>query len=157
MVLIPRVPNIQNVLLKHDETSGTAAAGSVVYLSGDRKVAKVAASGNVPVGLLGQEVKANAAGLPVNFEFPGEIGGSQARLGDPVLVYSQGVFETTHYKISGSISAGAELYACVVSGHEGKLTNSGAESTTDLVAIALNSLTAGETAAAKPLLIKLVL
>lgn len=158
MILQPRVPLTQNVLCRHDESTGVAEQGAVCYLSGDKKVAKITASGQVPFGLLGQRVKGNMAGLPQNFEFPGEIGNSDARLGDPVLVYHGGIFETTYYKISGSISAGASLYGCVVGAEDqGKLVSNGSLATAGVVAIALNSLSADETSAQKPLLVKLAL
>ena len=163
MVLNPRQPDIQNVQCKHDELSGTAEAGAIVYLSGDSKVAKVTASGHVPFALLGQQVKANAAGLPQNFEFPGEIGSSQARLGDPVLCYHGGQFETTHYHLPAGVTAGAPLYAKIGdASHNSKLVASGvgvalnADSAPAVVAVAENSLSADEAAAAKPLRIKVL-
>lgn len=163
MVLNPRQPNIQNVLCKHDELSGTAEAGAIVYLSGDNKIAKVTASGNVPFALLGQQVKANAAGLPQNFEFPGEIGSNQARLGDPVLLYHGGQFETTHYHLPAGVVAGAPLYAKTGDAtHNSKLVASGVGVALDLagnpavVAIAENSLSVDEAAAAKALRVKLL-
>lgn len=166
MVLVPRCPNVEDVMCKHDESSGTAEAGCVMYLSGDKKVAKVAASGNVPFGLLGQRVKAQATGLPQNFEFPGEIGTSDARLGDPVLVFQGGQFETTYYLLPSGVAAGSALYACVAgAAHNGKLVDaillaSGVANdfsgSPKVVAVAENALSSDEAAAAKPLLIKLL-
>jgi len=163
MVLNPRQPDIQNVLCRHDELSGTAEAGAIVYLSGDSKVAKVTASGNKPFGLLGQQVRANAAGLPQNFEFPGAIGSNQARLGDSVLVYSKGQFETTHYHLPAGITAGAALYARTGDvTHNSKLVAAGGAVALDelgvaaIVAVAENTLTTAEATAGKALRVKLL-
>lgn len=162
MVLNPRQPNIQDVFCKHDELSGAAEAGAIVYLSGDSKVAIVNASGNVPYAMLGQQVKANAAGLPQNFEFPGEIGGTQARSGDPVLIYFGGQFDTTHYSLPSGVAAGAPLHACVGDvNNNSKLTNSGVfanglDGNPMVVAVAEQSLSADEAAAGKSLRIKLL-
>jgi len=163
MTLIPRHPVSQNVLCKHDESSGTAEAGAVVYLSGDNKVARVTASGNVPYAMLFQPVRANLAGLPANFEFPGEIGTSVARAGDPVLLYHKGIFETDHYTLSGGVSAGASLYALADGSVDaGKLCASGtvaldAAGNDAIVAVAQESLSAAEAAVGKALKIKLEL
>ena len=159
MVLIPRNPINQNVLCKHDALSGTAEAGAIVYLSASNLVAKVVASGNVPFGMLGTRVKANAAGLPQNFEFPGEIGTNFARLGDPVLVYHGGLFETTHYDLPAGCAFGAPLYAEL---GEGKLTAVTSGVALDfggapkIVAVAQLALSAGDAAAFKHLPIKLL-
>lgn len=159
MVLLPRDPRAQNVTCKHDENSGTAEAGAVVYLSGDSKVAKVATSGNVPYAMLGIQVKANAAGLPQNFEFPGELGTTVQRLGDPVLLYNGGLFDTTHYDLV-SCAAGDPLYAKL---GEGKLTNvasgvaAGHDGNPMIVAEAQHALSAGQVAAENHLRVKLVL
>jgi len=160
MVLTPRSPGVQNVLCKHDENSGAVEAGAIVYLSGSNKVAPVAASGNVPYGMLAQKVVAQLAGLPANFEFPGEIGASQARLGDPVCLYQSGIFETTHYILPVGCSAGDALYAHFSSG--GKLTKVaasgaiGTDGARKVVAIAQNTLTTNEAAAGKNLTVKLL-
>lgn len=159
MTLIPRHIDVENVLCKHDEASGTAEAGAIVYLSADKKVAKVAASGNVPYGMLAMKVKSPAAGLPQNFQFPGELGTTQALLGDPVCVYHQGIFETTHLAISGNLAAGAPLYA---STDAGKLTNVSASGALEggspkICAYAQSALSNTEFLAGKALEIKLVL
>lgn len=161
MVLIPRHPAAQNILCRHDEESGTAEAGAIVRLTGDNKVAKVTASGHVPYAILGQRVKAGAAGLPQNFEFPGEIGTSDARLGDPVQLFmSGGLFETNHYNLPAGCAAGDALYAqpgegklCAVSasgclGHNGQPL---------VVATAQHGLSADQAAAGKFLAIKLAI
>lgn len=160
MVLIPRVPDVQNVLCKHDKDSGTAEAGAIVYLSGDLKVAKVSASGNVPFAMLGQRVKAPLAGLPQNFLFPGEIGASDAAIGDPVLLFHCGIFETNHYDLAAGVTAGDPLYAKL---GEGQLTIAttgvalGEDATPKICAIAQGSLSAAEAAAGKKLVVKLAL
>lgn len=160
MTLIPRHIDIENVLCKHDESTGTAEAGAIVRLSGDQKVAKVTAvSGHVPYGMLGLKVKSPAAGLPQNFQFPGEMGATEALLGDPVLVYHQGIFDTTHIAISGNLSAGAALYA---STDGGKLTNVSASGALEggsakICAYAQSAMTSTEFLAGKALRIKLVL
>jgi len=165
MTFKPRNPNVQEAQLRHDESSGAAEAGCVVYLSGDQLVACVSASGNEPMGLLGQNVLAEPANLPKGFRFPGQLGSSDAYLGDPVMVaHSEGTWETTHYADGGAITAGDKLYAVIESGSDnGKLINSASgpvapnNTTPKVVAVALNSLTAAEVTAQKPLLIKLEL
>ena len=161
MVLKPRHPGTQDVLCRHDEESGTAEAGAIVYLSGDNKVAKVAVSGNVPYAILGQRVKAGATGLPQNFQFPGEIGTADARLGDPVQLFvNGGIFDTNHYILPAGVSAGDALYA---QPGEGKLTKVAASGCLGhngqrlVVAIAQHGLTTDQTAAGASLLIKLAI
>ena len=161
MVLVPRFIDVQNVLCRHDELSGTAEAGAVVYLTGDSKVGKIVASGNQPYALLGQRVKASAAGLPQNFQFPGEIGAADARLGDPVLLFQQGgVFDTDFYDLASGVTAGAPLYAKV---GDGKLTAStvgvsvNALGAPNRVATAQNTLTVADVAVGKLLTIALQL
>jgi hypothetical protein len=163
MALNPRHVDIEDVLNRHDAGSGTAEAGAIVYLSGDKQVAKVAASGNKPYGMLGQAVKADPAGLPQNFQFPGQIGNSDARLGDPVLVYHSGQFETTHYVLPAGIAAGAPLYCgAAVVAEQSKLIASGTgaalglDSLPKVVALAQSALSADEAADGKALLIELL-
>lgn len=164
MVLTPRCPNTENVLCRHDETSGTCEAGAIVYLSGDKKIAKVAASGNVPYGLLGQRVKANAAGLPQGFEFPGEQGASDARLGDPVCLFHGGIFDTDFYHLPAGVTAGAALYARTEeSENNAKLVTTatgvalGLDGQPAKVAVAMSSLSTAEATAKKPLLVKMLI
>lgn len=165
MVLIPRNPVNQNPLHRHDADSGTAEGGSIVALSAEGKVGKVATSGQTPYGILFQRVKGTTPGLPQNYEFPGEIGASDARLGDPVLVYQEGgTFETDEYVIVGSgVAAGTKLYARAESGADnGKLTDDtsnvavGDGSTPLAVAMAIDSLTADQVSAGERLFIKLL-
>src|SRR3972149_1652670 len=151
----PRNPNVQEAQLKHLEASGTAAAGCVVYLAGDQQVACVSASGQEPFGFLGQNVLAEPSNLPKGFRFPGQLGSSDAYLGDPVMVaHSQGTWETTEYDLPSGCSAGDKLYAVIEdTGSNGKLTNSTAvpvaPSNADpkVCAIAMSSLTATQAAA----------
>jgi len=161
MALTPRHIVQENALCRHDENSGTAEAGAIVRLSGENKLAAITSiSGGAPYALLAQRVKAQAAGLPQNFQFPGEIGNSDAHVGDPVLCFqSGGIFETTHYLVSGSLAAGAPLYA---SATQGRLTNVSASGALEggvpkVCAIAQNSLSAAQAAAGENLVIKLAL
>lgn len=163
MALNPRQVVLEDVLNRHKASSGTAEAGAIVYLSSEKEVAKVVASGNIPYGMLGQAVKASPAGLPQNFEFPGQIGNSDARLGDPVLVYHEGQFETTHYSLPAGIAAGASLYCgATIVAEQSKLIASGtgaangANGQPKVVALAQSALTATEAAAGKALLIQLL-
>lgn len=161
----PRNPNVQDAQLRHHEASGTAAAGCVVYLAGDQAVACVSASGNEPFGFLGQDVLAEPSNLPKGFRFPGQLGSSDAYLGEPVMVaHSEGTYETTQYKLASGCTAGDKLYAIIESGADnGKLINSTSgpvapnNSSPKVCAIALATLTADDAAAEKPLLIKLEL
>jgi len=171
MVLTPRHPGIGVTTHRHDETTATLEAGSVVYLTAAGKLAKcTAVSGNVPHGISFQRVKAQAPNLPQNFEFPGEIGASDARLGDPILYYQEGgIYETTEYNILGGagVAAGQLLYCQVNdSTHNGRLVNDDG-STADVAldeagdpkacAKVLEPLSADEVAAGKALAIQLLL
>jgi len=165
MNLIPRKPLVQDAQLTHDESSGTAAGGCVVFLSGDQMVSCVAASGNEPFGLLGQNVLAEAGNLPKGFRFPGQLGSADAFLGDPVMVaHGGGTYETDYYADNGSIDAGDALYAVIETpADNGKLTNSTGgpvapnNGAPQKVATAMNSLSAAQVTAGQPLLIKLEL
>lgn len=170
MVLLPRNPVNQNPLHKHDASSGVANAGSIVALNSDGEVAKVATSGQAPYGILFQKVKGATPGLPQNFEFPGELGNSDARLGDPVLIYQDGgTFETDNYYLVGSgIAAGTKMYAIINDvDKNGMLTDddgstldvadNGDGSTAAPVALAIGSLTDTEADAKDLLFIKLLI
>ena len=166
-MLIPRKPLVQDAQLTHHEASGTASAGCVVYLAGDQAVACVSSSGHEPFGLLGQNVLAEPANLPKGFRFPGQLGSSDAFLGDPVMVaHGGGTYETDYYLDNGAITAGDPMYAVTNSGADnGKLVNDAgpanraqdADGQPKRVATAMNSLSADEVTAGKPLLIKLEL
>jgi len=171
MALIPRHPGIQNTMLVHDEASGAMEPGAIVYLTAEGKAAKcVAVSGNVPYAISFQRVKAQSANLPQNYEFPGEIGASDARLGDPILLYQEGgIYHTENYNIIGGagVAAGTVLY-CQVNdtANNGKLINDDGSSQDVAVnvagvpvpcAIVQEPLTAEQVAAGQALLIQLKL
>jgi len=164
-MLKPRNPNQQDAQLTHNESSGTAAAGCVVYLAGDQQVACVASSGHEPFGLLGQNVLAESSNLPKGFRFPSQLGSSDAFLGEPVMVaHGGGTWETDYYLDNGAITAGDALYAVTDGGADnGKLVNDAgpagraqdADGNPKRVATAMASLTAAQVTAGEPLLIKL--
>jgi len=166
MSFIPRHPTIQESQLQHDPNSGVAAAGSVVYLSGDGQVARVTQSGHAPMGFLGSDVVAENANVPKGYQWPGQMGSSAQFVGDPVMVaYGDGSYDTTQYKASGSgISAGVLLYA-VADGSDdsGKLVDSNAGTVALEGGVAkpcarsLTELSADEVTAGKALLIKSLL
>lgn len=163
----PRNPVVQDSVFKHQASSGPAAAGCVVHIVGDQEVACVTTSGDVPFGFLGQNVIAEPSNLPKGFRFPGQLGSSDAFLGDPVMVaHSEGTYETTHYVASDApFAAGDLLYVAIDRGAaiNGRLTNNNSGSVAPdntapaVCAVALSPLTAIEAAAGKPLLIKLEL
>jgi hypothetical protein len=173
MVLNPRLPVNEDPLHDHDAASGATAGGSIVKLQADGTIAKITTSGQVPYGILFNNVKSPIPGLPQNFLFPGELGSVDAFLGDPVLVYigAGGLFETTHYKYSGSagIDAGTKLYCltdAAVSDDNSKLVNtptpvSGSVvqegGSAKVIAVATQPLTDEEASAQKPLAIKMLL
>lgn len=166
MAFIVRNPEVSDVMTRHDETSGTVDSGAVLYLSGDRKVAKVTASGNVPYGFLGEtSVRAQAPGTPAGFNYPGQMGSTDALLGEPVVVYhGGGTADTTVYVLPAGVSAGAPLYALVGNAtNNGKLTAvsasgaNGFSGTPLVVAEAISSLSTAQAAAGKKLTIKLMI
>jgi hypothetical protein len=173
MVLNPRLPVNEDPLHDHDAASGATAGGSIVKLQADGTIAKITSSGQVPYGILFNNVKSPIPGLPQNFLFPGELGSVDAFLGDPVLVYvgAGGLFETTHYSYEGSsgIDAGAKLYCLSnTSGNvnDGKLVNSATPASgvvvqeagaAKVIAIATQPLTDAEASVRKPLAIKMLL
>lgn len=166
MVFTPRLPVRDNGQHKHEAASGATSAGSVMYLTASGTVAKVTTSGQVPYGILFHNVKAPLASLPQNYEFPGEIGSADSRLGDPVLIYQDGgTFETDLYDYSGSsgITAGTYLYARIGnSATNGQLTNdtlnvAGSDGSATAVAVAQETLTDAEASAGKRLAFKLLI
>lgn len=165
MVLIPRNPGNQNPLHRHDASSGTAEGGTIVALNSAGEVAKVSASGQTPFGILFQRVKGATPGLPQNYEFPGEIGASDARLGDPVLIYQEGgTFETDNYTITGaSLEASTLLYARIGDAdNNGKLTDDTSNVADDggsakAVARVLAPLTSGQIDAGEKLFFQLLI
>lgn len=171
--LNPRLPVNEDSLHNHDAASGATAGGSIVKLQTDGTVAKVTSSGNVPYGILFNNVKSPMPGLPKNFRFPGELGSVDAFLGDPVLVYigAGGLFETTNYQYAGSvgINAGVNLFCLtntVGNANDGKLTNTSTPGVGAVIqeagsakpiAVVTQPLTHDEATAGKALAIKMLL
>lgn len=157
MTFVLRHPIIENQFLKFNASSSETtpiAAGKLVYLVGDRTVDVVSdASAQTAIGWLMQKVKDEYTDLPSGYRMRGDMGSSDAFLGDPVAI-AQGngaVYETDQYVDEGSdgIAYGTVLY----SDDNGQLSDTNADSGT-AVAVALNTLTAAECAAGKMLLIK---
>ena len=120
MVFIPRDPVMQNQFLTHDSSKGsTAAAGSIVALSGDQLVEVVSGTNTTPYGLLMQNVKAESSAHPTGFRLPGDLGSSDAFTGDPVAVAHLGLYDTTNYDPAVTFAAGENLF----SDNQGRLTN----------------------------------
>ena len=112
-----------------------------------------AASSQTVFGFLMQKVKAVATGFPHGYLFRGDMGSSDAFLGDPVAVaHGPGaIYETDQYvdNSSDGITAGDVLYC----DNDGKLEDTNADSG-GAVAVAMDTLTATETAAGAMLRIK---
>lgn len=165
MTFIPREPVLEMQYFKHDPDSVESLpipAGRLVRIVGDKLVDLVtAASSQVPVGFLMQKIKAEYTDLPTYARFRSDFGSSDAFKGDPVGVASLGVWETDQYvdEASNGITAGTLLWC----DNDGKLSDSNADSvsTSDNsygpAAVALNTLTATQTAAGAMLLIKCLL
>jgi len=167
MVFIPRDPVSQNQFLVHDTSKGdgTESAGAVVYLSGDQLVAVVSGTTNLPYGFLMQNVKAESSAHPTGFRLPGDLGSSDAFSGDPVAVAHLGIYDTTYYNTATTYTAGSKLGVTTA----GRVTTLGVSSisfaaingvddeSTDVVAIAQNSLSATQVSAGEKLRIKLVI
>jgi hypothetical protein len=102
------------------------------------------------------------AGLPLNFQFPGQIGNSDQRLGDPVVVYHNGQFLTTFYHLPAGVTAGSPLYCGTVGAEQSMLVSSGTGAALGLdgqpkvVALAQATLSATDAANATALLIELL-
>jgi hypothetical protein len=166
MTFTPRLPVRDNSQHKHEADTGTVSAGSIMYLTESGTVAKVTASGQTPYGILSHNVKASLAGLPAGYEFPGEIGSADVRLGDPCQVFQDGgTFECDLYDYvgSGGLPAGTKLYARVLdSATNGQLTNdtsnvADADGAALAVALVQEPLTHDEAAAGKALQFKLLI
>lgn len=158
MTFIVRVPVVDGpFLIFNASTVETTpiAAGKLVYMVGDRTVDVVTtASSQTPVGWLMQKVKAAYTELPTNYLMRGDMGSSDAFVGDPVAVASGpgALYETDQYVDEGGdgIAYGVLLYC----DNDGKLSDTNADSAAAASAIALNTLTAAECAAGEMLLIK---
>lgn len=172
MVFIPRDPVNQNQFLVHDTSQGdgTESAGAVVYLSGSNLVAVVSGTTSLPYGFLMQNVKAESSAHPTGFRLPGDLGSSDAFSGDPVAVAHGGIYETTHYNTAATYTAGGKLgVLTLAAGGGGRVTplatnsigfgaiNGVDDESTDVVAVAQNSLTAAQVAAGEKLRIKLLI
>lgn len=168
MVLLPRLPNNQNPLHSYDASSSVAAPGSFVHLLADGSVAKISTSGQKPFAILFSKVTGDLPGVPAFFQYPGTIGASDQRLGDPVLLYQEGgSFETDLYDYTGGagLSAGDLLYVRINDvSTDGMLTDdsvdiadNGDGSTAMAVAVVLQPLTHAEASASKMLSFKLLI
>lgn len=134
-------------------------AGRLVRLTDDREVDTISNASSAtqfPVGWLMQKVKdPYTAIFPENFRLRGDMGSSDAFVGDPVAVACGpgAVYETDQYVDEGGdgISAGTKLYP----DDDGKLSDTDADSATDgAAAVALNSLTSTQASNGEMLLIK---
>lgn len=133
-------------------------AGRLVRMTDDRivdTVADASVATQFPVGWLMQKVKDPYTDFPTNFRLRGDMGSSDAFVGEPVGVAAGpgAVYETDQYvdEASDGIAAGVKLYV----DDDGKLSDSDADSATDgATAVALNTLTTAQCAAGEMLLIK---
>lgn len=165
MTFIPREPVLEIQFLKHDDSSASSLpipAGRLVKLVGAKTVDLITdASVQHPVGFLMQKIRAEYTDLPTSARFRSDLGSSDAFKGDPVAVASCGIWETDQYVDEGSngITAGTLLFC----DDDGKLSDTNADSvpTNDNqfgpAAMALDTLTAAQTAAGAMLLIKVLL
>jgi len=168
MVFIPRDPVAQNQFLVHDTSQGdgTETAGCVVWLSGDQLVACVSGTTDLPYGFLMQNVRAESSAHPTGFRLPGDLGSSDAFTGDPVAVAHLGLYDTTYYDTTTTFDAGDKLGVTTA----GRVTpldsgnsigfgsiNGVDDPSTDVVAIAQNTLDSTDVAAGEKLRIKLTI
>jgi len=111
-------------------------------------------SAQTAFGWLMQKVKKESTEMAPNFRFASDMGSSDAYLGDPVgVAHGPGaIYETDQYVDEGSdgITAGTLLYG----DDDGKLSDTNADSSAVAHAIAMQTLTATETAAGVMLRIK---
>lgn len=166
MVFIIRQPGVEDIHNVHDAATASGVtdavvcqAGIVVMISGDQKVAPVT-SGSQPYGFLLQKVKNqyDTFGLPQGFRYAGDLGSSDAFVGDAVGVFvSGGIADTDQYAAdsTGAIVAGSFLYAK----DGGVLTDDSSLSVIadTPVAVAKNSLSANAITNGKYLRIKSLL
>lgn len=130
-------------------------AGRLVRIVGDREVDTISTAASQTVfGWLMQKIKDPYTDFPSEYRMRSDIGSSDAFVGDPVGIATGpgAVYETDQYVDEGSngIPAGTLLYA----DDDGKLSDTNADTAPVASAIAMNSLTAADTAAGKNLLIK---
>jgi len=165
MTFIAREPVLEMQFFVHDPDSATTLpiyAGTLMRLVADKTVDVItSASTQPPLGFLMQKIKDEYTDLPSFARFRSDMGSSDAFKGDAVAIASLGVWETDQYvdEASNGIAYGTLLYC----DNNGKLsdTNADSVSTTDNAygpaAMALNTLTASQTAAGTRLLIKCLL
>ena len=163
MVFIPRYTVVEDQFNTYDAADANTGAfeaysGMVVSYTGDELVA-VVASGTTPQGFLMQNVKHSYPNLPAGFRFTGDLGSSDAFLGEPVAVaHGGGVADVNQYDddLGGGISAGDNMYAKA----GGKITNDVSLSVTggdDPVAVSKVDVSADAIAGGKRLRIKILL
>lgn len=169
MTFIPRYSVVEDQFAKYDVADANTGAyeaisGVVVSYTGyDSNAAvtlvKKTASGTTPRAFLMQSVKHSYANIPQGFRYRGDIGSTDAFVGDPVgIAHSGGVFDTDQFDADsgGTVTAGQSLYAKV----GGRLTNNSSLSVTgsaDEVAVARNNLSADAIAAGKLLRVQILL
>ena len=132
-------------------------AGRLVRITGDREVDTIASASTAaqfPIGWLMQRVKDPYTDFPANFMLRGDLGSSDAFVGDPVAIACGpgAVYETDQYVDEGSdgIAAGTLLYP----DDEGALSDTNADSAAAAAAVAMNSLTTEQCVAGEMLMIK---
>lgn len=165
MTLQLRHPLVENQYCSFDAASGETlpvAAGTIVKVVGETSDGRVLidvvsdAANDQVFGWLMQKVKAEYTDFPPNFRLRGDLGSTDAFLGDPVGVAMGpgAVYETTEYVDNGldGITAG-DLLRC---DDDGKLEDTDTDSG-PTVAIAMQTLTAAETLAGKALRVKSLL
>lgn len=158
MTFVLRHPAQEVQFMKFNASSSETLpveAGVLVRIVDDRTVDVLSdASAQTAFGWLMQKVKDEYTDVPDNYRFRGDMGSSDAFIGDPVAVACGpgAVYETDQYVDEGSdgISAGTLLYP----DDDGKLSDTNADSASAAAAVAMNTLTAAECSAGKMLLIK---
>ncbi len=162
MTLTLRHPIVENQFCSFDATSSEVLpveAGTLVKVVGvttnGRTLVDVVtdAAADTVFGWLMQKVKAVSSEMPPGFLFRGDMGSSDAFLGDPVgIAHGNGaIYETNQYVDNGAdgVTAGDTLYV----DDDGKLEDTQTDAG-DAVAEAMQTLTASEMAAGKMLRIR---
>jgi hypothetical protein len=163
MTLQLRHPLVENQFSSMDPDSSETypiPAGKLVRIVGETSDGRALvdvitdASTETAYGWLMQKVKEESAEMPPGFRFKSDMGSSDAFKGEPVGVAmgAGAVYETDQYVDEGAdgIAAGTLLYC----DNDGKLSDTGADGTDILAAVAMQSLTAAEATAGKLLRIK---